>query len=127
MVNGTLGFGATVGTLTLVSIKDRGTDLLLATDDVSTLAGTSGTSGAGPSADTPCRTRRDSVRPNPVVNRKSPISAAIASFSARVATLTLISACARSTADAWVKCTTYTGASWVCSSSVIVSCSGVST
>ena len=31
---------------------------------------------------------------------------AIASFSARVHTLTLISACARSSAAAWVKCTT---------------------
>ena len=58
----------------------------------------------------PCRTKRDRFLPKPVVNRKSPISAAIASFSARVDTLTLISACARSTAAAWVKCTTYTGA-----------------
>ena len=44
--------------------------------------------------------------PNPAVNRKSPISSAIASFSARVQTLMLISACARSSAAAWVKCTT---------------------
>src|SRR6185369_16856026 len=36
--NGTLGFGATVGTLTLVSIKDRGASALLATDDVTYLA-----------------------------------------------------------------------------------------
>jgi hypothetical protein len=33
VANGTLGFGATVGTLTLVSIKDRGANALLATDD----------------------------------------------------------------------------------------------
>ena len=37
VVNGTLGFGATVGTLTLVSIKDRGALPLLATDDVTYL------------------------------------------------------------------------------------------
>jgi hypothetical protein len=40
-----------------------------------------------------------------VVNRKSPISAAIASFSWRVHMLMLISDCARSIADACVKCT----------------------
>ncbi len=44
--------------------------------------------------------------PNPAVNRKFPIVLAIASFSARVDTFTLISACARSNACAWVKCTT---------------------
>ena len=33
VVNGTLGFGATVSTLTLVSIKDRGASALLSTDD----------------------------------------------------------------------------------------------
>ncbi len=33
------------------------------------------------------------------------MAAAIASFSARVDMLTLISACARSSAAAWVKCT----------------------
>ncbi len=54
----------------------------------------------------PCRTSRESVLPNPVVKRKSPIAAAIASFSSRVETLTLISAWARSSAAAWVKCTT---------------------
>ena len=54
----------------------------------------------------PWRTSRDSVLPNPAVNRKPPISSAMASFSARVHTLMLISACARSSAAAWVKCTT---------------------
>ena len=54
----------------------------------------------------PCRTSRDSVLPKPAVNRKPPIASAIASFSARVQTLTLISAWARSSAAAWVKCTT---------------------
>ena len=53
----------------------------------------------------PCRTSRDSVRPNPAVNRKSPMASAIASFSARVQTLMLISAWARSSAAAWVKWT----------------------
>ena len=54
----------------------------------------------------PCRTSRDSVlRPNPAANRKLPISSAIASFSARVLTLMLISAWACSIAAAWVKCT----------------------
>src|SRR5690606_8620073 len=37
VVPGTLGFGATVSTLTLVSIKDRGADALATTDDVSYL------------------------------------------------------------------------------------------
>ncbi len=54
----------------------------------------------------PCRTIRDSVLPKPEVNRNPPIIAAMASFSARVHTFTLISACARSSAEAWVKCTT---------------------
>lgn len=54
----------------------------------------------------PCRTSRDSVLPNPAENRKLPIFAAMASFSGFVATLTLISDCARSRAAAWVKCTT---------------------
>ncbi len=54
----------------------------------------------------PWRTSRDSVRPNPAVKRKSPMSSAIRSFSSRVQTLMLISAWARSIADAWVKCTT---------------------
>ncbi len=54
----------------------------------------------------PCRTSRDSVLPKPAVNRKLPIRSAMASFSARVETLMLISDWARSSADAWVKCTT---------------------
>ena len=54
----------------------------------------------------PCRTSRDRVLPNPAVNRKLPIASAMASFSARVETLMLISACACSIAAAWVKCTT---------------------
>ncbi len=54
----------------------------------------------------PCRTSRDSVLPKPDVNRKWPIVSAMASFSARVQTLTLISAWACSSAAAWVKCTT---------------------
>ena len=54
----------------------------------------------------PCRTSRDSVLPKPAVNRKWPIVSAMASFSARVHTLMLISACACSSAAAWVKCTT---------------------
>ena len=54
----------------------------------------------------PWRTSRESVLPNPAVNRNAPISSAIASLSSLLVTLTLISACARSTADAWVKCTT---------------------
>ena len=37
VVNGTLGFGATVSTLTLVSIKDRGADAVLTTDDTTYL------------------------------------------------------------------------------------------
>jgi hypothetical protein len=43
----------------------------------------------------------------------------------RVSSLTLISDCARSTAEAWVKCTTYTGAWCVDSSSSSTSVSGV--
>ena len=54
----------------------------------------------------PCRTSRDRVLPNPAEKRKSPIRSAMASFSARLHTLTLISACACSRAAAWVKCTT---------------------
>ncbi len=53
----------------------------------------------------PCRTSRDRVLPNPAENRKLPISSAMASFSARVQTLMLISAWACSIAAAWVKCT----------------------
>ncbi|OLE30294.1 MAG: hypothetical protein AUG44_01600 [Actinobacteria bacterium 13_1_20CM_3_71_11] len=54
----------------------------------------------------PCRTSRDRVLPNPAVNRNRPMVSAMASFSARVQTLTLIRACACSSAAAWVKCTT---------------------
>ncbi|CAM5658283.1 hypothetical protein STENM327S_08994 [Streptomyces tendae] len=50
---------------------------------------------------------------------------AIRSFSSRVHMLMLISACARSTACAWVKCTMYTGACRAASRSVRVSVSGV--
>ncbi len=55
------------------------------------------------------------------------MSSAIRSFSSRELTLTLISACACSTAAACVKWTTYTGARCVESSSSSVSCSGVET
>ena len=54
----------------------------------------------------PWRTKRLSALPNPGPKRKSPMAAPMASFSARVHTLMLISDWARSTADAWVKCTT---------------------
>ena len=54
----------------------------------------------------PCLTSRDRVLPNPGLNRKPPTSSAIRSFSSRVQTLMLVSACARSSAAAWVKCTT---------------------
>ena len=54
----------------------------------------------------PCRTSRDSVLPKPDANRKLPISSAIASFSAREHMFVDISACACSSAAAWVKCTT---------------------
>ena len=72
----------------------------------------------------PCRTSRDSVRPNPGENRKSAITSAIWSRSARLATVKLDNACARSSADAWVKCTMYTGARLVASRSCNVSVSG---
>ena len=55
---------------------------------------------------TPCLTSRDRVLPKPGLNRNPPISSAIRSFSSRVQTLMLVSACARSSAAAWVKCTT---------------------
>ena len=54
----------------------------------------------------PWRTSRESVLPKPAENRKSPISSAMASFSALVVTLMLISVCARSMAAACEKCTT---------------------
>jgi len=53
----------------------------------------------------PCLTSRDSVLPNPAVNLNLPIMSAMASFSARLQTLMLVSACAWSMAAAWVKCT----------------------
>ncbi len=71
----------------------------------------------------PWRTNRDSVLPKPAANRKPPMASAMASFSARVQTLMLISAWARSTAAACVKWTTYTGVWWVASSSSSVSVS----
>ncbi len=74
----------------------------------------------------PCRTSRDRVLPNPALNRNPAIISAIASFSSRLHTLMLVSAWACSSAEAWVKWTTYAGAWWVVSSSSSVSCSGVS-
>jgi hypothetical protein len=53
----------------------------------------------------PWRTSRDSCLPNPAAKRKPPIISAIASFSARVHTLMLISAWACSMAAACVKWT----------------------
>jgi hypothetical protein len=53
------------------------------------------------------------------------MSSAMASFSARVHMLMLMSAIACSTAAAWPGNTTYTGAWSVSSSSVSVSCNGV--
>ena len=61
---------------------------------------------------------------SPGENRKSAITSAIWSRSARLATVRLDSACARSRADAWVKCTMYTGARLVASRSCRVSVSG---
>ena len=54
----------------------------------------------------PCFTNLDRVFPNPGLNLKPAIISAIRSFSSRVQTLMLVSACARSRAAAWVKCTT---------------------
>ena len=54
----------------------------------------------------PWRTSRLRVRPKPAEKRNPPIASAISSRSARVATVTDISACARSRAAAWVKWTT---------------------
>ncbi|MNW53835.1 hypothetical protein D3C74_314120 [compost metagenome] len=64
--------------------------------------------GSMPAWCTPTPWRRNllSVLPNPEVKRKSPSSAAIASFSERLATLMLSRAWARSTASFCVKCTT---------------------
>ena len=64
---------------------------------------------------------RDSVLPKAEENRKSPSASAMMSRSARVATLMLVSAWARSSAESWVKWTTYTGV-WP----VSMSCSSVS-
>ncbi len=49
---------------------------------------------------------RQAFAPNAEETRDSPIRSAIAAFSSFALTLTLISACARSSAEAWVKCTT---------------------
>ncbi len=54
----------------------------------------------------PWRTSRDSVVPKAEENRNPPIRSVIAAFSSLVETLTLISAWARSSADACVKWTT---------------------
>ena len=54
----------------------------------------------------PWRTNRVNVRPKPAVKRNPPMSSAMASFSARLQTLRLMSDWARSTAAAWVKWTT---------------------
>ncbi len=54
----------------------------------------------------PWRTSRESVRPNPAVKRNAPIRSAMACLSSLLVTLMLISACARSTAEACVKWTT---------------------
>ena len=54
----------------------------------------------------PLRTSRESVRPNPAVKRKPPIASAMASRSSRVQSLADMSDCARSSAEACVKCTT---------------------
>ena len=54
----------------------------------------------------PLRTRRESVRPKPAVKRKAPIASAIASRSSRVQNFADSRACARSSAEACVKCTT---------------------
>ena len=72
----------------------------------------------------PWRTNLASTLPNPGAKRKPPTSSAISSFSGRVSRLVLMSDWARSTADAWVKWTTYTGAWWVASSSSSTSVSG---
>lgn len=75
----------------------------------------------------PCRTSRLRVLPNPAENRNVAMRSAMRSFSSRVHTLTLMRFCARSIASAWLKCTTYTGACRVESSSSRDSCTGVST
>ncbi len=55
---------------------------------------------------TPLRMSRDSVRPKPAVKRNPPIASAIAVRSSRVQSFADTSACARSSAEACVKCTT---------------------
>ncbi len=54
----------------------------------------------------PPRTSFESVLPKPAVKRNAPIASAIASRSSRVQSLAESSDCARSIAEAWVKCTT---------------------
>ena len=73
----------------------------------------------------PARTSRERVLPNAVLNRNPPIASAISSRCSRVTTRIDDSACARSIAAAWEKCTMYTGACRVSSSSSTVSCTGV--
>ena len=74
----------------------------------------------------PARTSRDSVLPNPAVKRKPPIASAIASRSSREQNLADSSDCARSSALACVKWTTYAGARSTATSSSSSSCSGCS-
>ena len=54
----------------------------------------------------PLRTSLESVRPKPAVKRNAPIASAIASRSSRVQSFADSSDCARSIAEACVKCTT---------------------
>ena len=64
--------------------------------------------------------------PKPAENRKPAIRAAMASFSSFVVTEIEVSPWAVSTASSWEKCTTYTGAWRVETSSSTFSCSGTS-
>ena len=77
----------------------------------------------------PLRTSFDRVLPNPAPNRNAPIRSEIASRSSRDSfgppDLGESSDVACSIAAAWVKCTTYTGACLVATSSSRVSASGV--
>ncbi len=84
-----------------------------ADDRAAARAGPASPPGAGSGAACPRGARRcprarsrDSVLPNPVANRNPPIASAISSRCSRETSLTLDSACACSTAAAWVKCTT---------------------
>ena len=74
----------------------------------------------------PARTRRFRVCPKPAENRKPAIRAAIASFSSLDVTEIEDSPWAVSTASSCEKCTMYTGAWWVLTSSSTFSCSGTS-